>query len=117
MAETGRRVPTTFTEERSRSSGRRRRVKGLGVLWSLSRGMEAFVIADEMDVQAVLLAPREGEGQLALEVGLHGATADVADGAWERLSSSIVKDLDDEATALGMYRACTQDKGEEHPQR
>jgi len=41
----------------------------------------------------------------------------VADGAWEGLSSSIVEDLDDEATALGMYRACTQGKGEEHPQR
>ena len=75
------------------------------------------MIADEMDVQAVLLALREGEGQLALEVGLHRATADVADGAWERLSSSIVKDLDDEATALGMHRTCTQGKGEEHPQR
>ena len=75
------------------------------------------MIADEMDVQAVLLAPREGEGQLALEVGLHGATADVADGAGEGLSSSIVKDLDDEATALGMRRAGTQGKGEEHPQR
>jgi len=41
----------------------------------------------------------------------------VADGAWERLSSSIVEDLDDEATALGMHWACTQGKGEEHPQR
>ncbi len=40
LAETGRRLPTTFTEERSRSSGRRRRVKGLGVLRSLSRGMK-----------------------------------------------------------------------------
>ena len=75
------------------------------------------MIADEMDVQAVLLAPREGEGQLALEVGLHGATADVADGTWEGLSSSIIEDLDDEATALGMHRICTQGKGEEHPQR
>ena len=70
-----------------------------------------------MDVQAVLLALREGEGQLALEVGLHGATADVADGAWEGLSSSIVEDLDDEATALSIRRAYTQGKGEEQPQR
>jgi hypothetical protein len=91
--------------------------EGAGGAAELVQRDEAFVIADEMDVQAVLLAPREGEGQLALEVGLHGATADVADGAWEGLSSSIVKDLDDEATALGMYRACTQGKGEEHPQR
>ena len=91
--------------------------EGAGGAAELVQRDEAFVIADEMDVQAVLLAPREGEGQLALEVGLHGATADVADGAWERLSSSIVEDLDDEATALGMRRAGTQDKGEEHPQR
>ena len=117
LAETGRRLPTTFTEEMSRSSGRRRRVKGLGVLRELVQRDRSLVIADEMDVQAVLLAPREGEGQLALEVGLHGATADVADGAWEGLSSSIVEDLDDEATALGMHRTCTQGKGEEHPQR
>jgi len=41
----------------------------------------------------------------------------VAYGAWEGLSSSIVEDLDDEATALGMHRACTQGKDEEHPQR
>ena len=91
--------------------------EGAGGAAELVQRDEAFVIADEMDVQAVLLAPREGEGQLALEVGLHRATADVADGAWEGLSSSIVEDLDDEATALGMYRACTQGKGEEHPQR
>jgi len=91
--------------------------EGAGGAAELVQRDEAFVIADEMDVQAVLLAPREGEGQLALEIGLHGATADVADGAWEGLSSSIVEDLDDEATALGMRRAGTQDKGEEHPQR
>ena len=91
--------------------------EGAGGAAELVQRDEAFVIADEMDVQAVLLAPREGEGQLALEVGLHGVTADVADGAWEGLSSSIVEDLDDEATALGMHRACAQGKGEEHPQR
>ena len=61
--------------------------------------------------------PVRARVRLALEVSLYGATADVADGAWEGLSSSIVEDLDDEATALGTHRACTQGKGEEHPQR
>ena len=78
---------------------------------------EAFVIADEMDVQAVLLALREGEGQLALEVGLHGATADVADSAWEGLSSSIVKDVDDEAYGSGRAQGMHPGQGRGAPQR